>query len=212
MLPILYSFRRCPYAIRARLALRYSGIQVELREVVLADKPEDMLQISPKGTVPVLQLADGMVLEESMDIMNWALTQQDPDNWLRNDSIFLKNTNHLIDINDGPFKKQLDLYKYSVRFPEHSAEYYREQANDYLSTLNTQLMESGYLFGGKPTLADMAIFPFIRQFAFVDKHWFDNSQYKSLQHWLESLLKMSLFTGVMQKYSQWTPGDEVTVF
>ena len=212
MLPILYSFRRCPYAIRARLALRYSGTQVELREVVLADKPENMLQISPKGTVPVLQLTDGMVLEESLDIMYWALSQNDPDGWLSKDPVFLENTNRLIEANDGPFKKHLDLYKYSARFPEYPAEYYRDQANNYLSALNTQLMESGYFFGDKPTLADMAIFPFIRQFAFVDKHWFDNSQYSSLQLWLESLLKMDLFNEVMQKYSKWKPGDMVTVF
>lgn len=212
MLPILYSFRRCPYAIRARLTLKYSGIPVELREVVLADKPDEMLDASPKGTVPVLILDDGTVLEESLDIMNWALSHNDPDNWLVNNETTAEKTSQLIDINDGPFKQHLDHYKYAVRFPEHSPEYYRDQADGYLSKLNSLLKKSSFLFGDQLSLADIAIFPFIRQFAFVDKKWFDDSQYHYLQSWLESMLKMNLFTDVMQKYPQWKPGDEITVF
>lgn len=212
MLPILYSFRRCPYAIRARLALKYSNIPVELREVVLADKPEEMLNASPKGTVPVLILTDGTILEESLDIMNWALSHNDPDNWLVKESIDKEITRQLINSNDGPFKQHLDHYKYAIRFPQHSAEYYREQANDYLNRLNSRLKGTGYLVGDKQTLADIAIFPFIRQFAFVDKQWFDDSPYHSLHAWLESMLRMKLFTDVMQKYSKWKPGDEIVIF
>lgn len=212
MLPILYSFRRCPYAIRARLTLKYSGIPVELREVILADKPEEMLQASPKGTVPVLILEDGTILEESLDIMNWALNHNDPDNWLVNDDTTVEKIKQLIDINDGPFKQHLDHYKYAVRFPEHSAEYYRDQADDYLGNLNSQLKGSSYLFGDQLSFVDIAIFPFIRQFAFVDKKWFDNNDYHELQSWLKSMLEMQLFADVMQKYSQWKPGDETIVF
>lgn len=212
MLPILYSFRRCPYAIRARLTLKYSGIPVELREVILADKPEEMLQASPKGTVPVLILEDGTILEESLDIMNWALNHNDPDNWLVNDDTTVEKIKQLIDINDGPFKQHLDHYKYAVRFPEHSAEYYRDQADDYLGNLNSQLKGSSYLFGDQLSFVDIAIFPFIRQFAFVDKKWFDNNDYHELQSWLKSMLEMQLFADVMQKYSQWKQGDETIVF
>lgn len=212
MLPILYSFRRCPYAIRARLTLKYSGIPVELREVILADKPEEMLQASPKGTVPVLILEDGTILEESLDIMNWALNHNDPDNWLVNDDTTVEKIKQLIDINDGPFKQHLDHYKYAVRFPEHSAEYYRDQADDYLGNLNSQLKGSSYLFGDQLSFVDIAIFPFIRQFAFVDKKWFDKNDYHELQSWLKSMLEMQLFADVMQKYSQWKPGDETIVF
>lgn len=212
MLPILYSFRRCPYAIRARLTLKYSGIPVELREVILADKPEEMLKASPKGTVPVLILEDGTILEESLDIMNWALNHNDPDNWLVNDDTTVEKIKQLIDINDGPFKQHLDHYKYAVRFPEHSAEYYRDQADDYLGNLNSQLKGSSYLFGDQLSFVDIAIFPFIRQFAFVDKKWFDNNDYHELQSWLKSMLEMQLFADVMQKYSQWKPGDETIVF
>lgn len=212
MLPILYSFRRCPYAIRARLTLKYSGIPVELREVILADKPEEMLQASPKGTVPVLILEDGTILEESLDIMNWALNHNDPDNWLVNDDTTVEKIKQLIDINDGPFKQHLDHYKYAVRFPEHSAEYYRDQADGYLGKLDNQLKGSSYLFGDQLSFVDIAIFPFIRQFAFVDKKWFDNNDYHELQSWLKSMLEMQLFADVMQKYSQWKQGDETIVF
>lgn len=212
MLPILYSFRRCPYAIRARLTLRYSDIAVELREVILADKPEAMLTASPKGTVPVLILTDGTVLEESLDIMNWALSQHDPDHWKTDNPVVENNTLELINMNDGPFKQHLDHYKYAVRFPEHSAVHYRDQAGEHLGRLDELLQDSDYLYGDQISLADIAIFPFIRQFAFVDKQWFDNSQYHHLQSWLESMLELKLFADVMQKFPKWSPGDEPIIF
>ncbi|WP_455217466.1 glutathione S-transferase [Kaarinaea lacus] len=212
MLPILYSFRRCPYAIRARLAIKYSGIAVELREVVLADKPGEMLDASPKGTVPVLILDDGTILDESLDIIEWALSINDPDNWRAMDPAHSRDSQHLIDYNDGEFKQHLDHYKYAVRFPDHPAEYYRQQACEFLNLLNTKLQEHRFLSGKSLTLTDIAVFPFIRQFAFVDKPWFDSSEYRNLQSWLEVMLQMPLFSEVMQKYPKWQPGDETVLF
>jgi len=157
-IPILYSFRRCPYAIRARLAIKISGIKVELREILLKDKPKEMLEISPKGTVPVLLLPDDLVIDESREIMMWALTQNDPENWLES----IDKSNSLIDQNDNEFKPHLDHYKYADRFPEYSKENYREQTNAFLKQLDQRLNESRYLISDKISLADMAIFPFIR--------------------------------------------------
>lgn len=203
MYPVLYSFRRCPYAIRARLAIKYAGQSVLLREVLLADKPREMLACSPKGTVPVLVLPDGQVIDESRDIMAWALSHHDPDQWQLLDQEYQKQSNELIDINDGSFKQSLDHYKYADRFPEHSAEFYRQQADAFLQRLNQQLSQHHYLFGDQLSVADVAIFPFIRQFASVDRSWFDNSDYQALRSWLDDLLDWTLFKEVMQKYPRW---------
>ena len=208
---ILYSFRRCPYAIRARMALRYSGVKVQLRELVLRDKPAEMLRISPKGTVPVLQLADGRVIDESLDIMVWALSQNDPQSWLPQGDL-LQTSLSLIRENDGDFKQYLDRYKYTDRFPTHSAEDYRKQACNFLEQLETRLSQQEYLMSDRITLADVAIFPFIRQFAFVDKSWFDQSVYGCLRHWLERFLGSPLFLQVMQKYPVWNKTGEVIWF
>jgi len=212
MLPILYSFRRCPYAIRARMAIKYCGISVELREVILSSKPDEMIAASPKGTVPVLILPDGTVIDESYDIMCWGLAINDPENWLPGNEILRQKMDELIGINDGAFKEHLDKYKYAARFPEHSAEYYRQQAEGQLQMLENLLGESSFLLGNNMTMADVAIFPFIRQFAFVDKNWFDQCQYKQLQTWLEKILNMQLFLDVMKKYPQWHQGDEIIKF
>lgn len=209
-LPILYSFRRCPYAIRARLALAYAGIPVELREVVLKDKPVRMLELSPKGTVPVLQLPDGDVLDESYDIMLWALAQHDPNNW--HEPSYQDDIAALIKKNDDEFKYWLDRYKYSVGYPEHSEEYYRNKGEEFLAYLEALLEKNRYLLADHTTLADMGVFPFIRQFAFVDKGWFDQSPYPKLQVWLQEQLDSGLFKGVMFKYGQWKAGDEPVVF
>ena len=203
-LPILYSFRRCPYAIRARLAIKMSGIDTELREIKLSNKPTEMLVSSPKGTVPVLVLPNGAVIDESKDIMEWALNQHDPNNWLTNDAAVLKEVDYLIDFNDFEFKKYLDLYKYADRYPEKSAEYYRQQGEVFLEKLERKLYETQFILKDEITFVDMAVFPFIRQFAFVDKDWFDKSQYKKLKIWLELLLKTSLFNDVMKKYPIWS--------
>lgn len=213
----MYSFRRCPYAMRARIALRYAGIKVELREVVLRDKPQHMLDVSPKGEVPVLLLDDGRVIDESLEIILWALAQNDPDDWqLKNTSLtppMLEQMRDLIAQNDNAFKQHLDHYKYADRFPEHPLEYYRQQGEDFLAQLETRLASSCYLFADHVSIADVSIFPFIRQFAFVDKHWFDNSRYTHLQNWLEGWLQSPLFLSAMEKYAQWKAGgDEKILF
>lgn len=193
--PILYSYRRCPYAMRARMALRYAGISVETHEVVLGDKPRHMLAVSPKGTVPVLVLPDGKVIDESLDIMAWALAQQDPDGWLTDSRLFQE----LITENDGSFKRALDQYKYATRFPEQSAEVYRQQGERFLARLEALLSEHAYLLSEKLTQADVAIFPFIRQFSMVDTDWFAEAPYPHLRQWLAGLLASELFNAVMQK-------------
>lgn len=211
-LPILYSFRRCPYAIRARLAIKVSNVQVELREVLLSDKPQEMLACSAKATVPVLQLSDGMVIDESLDIMQWALTQHDPQHWLPDNPIRRGEVNRLIDMNDTEFKHHLDHYKYSDRFPEQSMLSYRKQAEEFLLQLDKILQQQPYLTGCTISLADIALLPFIRQFANVDKTWFYQTSYKKLQTWLDHLLATTLFNDVMKKYPRWQAGDVVQCF
>lgn len=208
---ILYSFRRCPYAIRARMAIRYSGMKVQLREVALRDKPSQMLAVSPKGTVPVLQLSDGQIMDESLDIMVWALSQNDPMLWLPNEDP-LEASKLLIAENDHSFKAQLDRYKYADRFPQHSVDYYRDQAAAFLNQLEARLSQQQYLLFDRVTLADVALFPFIRQFAFVDKAWFDQCEYRFLRNWLNDFLNSPIFDQVMQKYPAWVEGDPVVWF
>ncbi|NNL57627.1 MAG: glutathione S-transferase [Pseudomonadales bacterium] len=207
-MPILYSFRRCPYAIRARMALRYAKQIVELREVVLKNKPAAMLQASAKGTVPVLVLPGGQVLEQSLDIMLWAVTQSDPEHW----QLGSDTQRALIETNDTRFKRQLDRYKYADRHPQHPASFYRAQACTFLSYLNKQLEQQPFLQGQRAGLADIAIFPFVRQFAFVDPDWFAQCSYSALRGWLQQHLGSALFTGVMQKYPAWQPGANPLLF
>lgn len=194
-LPILYSFRRCPYAIRARLAITYVGIPVEIREVQLKQKPEHMLAISPKGTVPVLQLPDGNVIDESLDIMRWALAQNDPERWLNTD----EDAEKLIQWNDGEFKYYLDRYKYADRYPEYPESYYRSEGEKFLAELENKLNQNRYLVGSHFSIADAAIFPFIRQFAGVDSQLFNALGYLHLNSWLNRLLASDLFALVMAK-------------
>lgn len=212
MYPVLYSFRRCPYAMRARLALLYSGVTVELREVELKDKPEHMLSLSKNATVPILLLPDGSVIEESWDIMIWAVRQNDPDRWLGIDESYLVESEMLIEMNDYSFKTDLDHYKYADRYPEYPAEYYRAQGEEYLQDIEQILNQSKYLLGASPGIADIAIFPFIRQFAFVDKPWFDTAPYPRLQIWLRGLLDTPLFESSMLKFPLWQPGDQPVLF
>ncbi len=212
MHPILYSFRRCPYAIRARLAIKYCGIEVKLREVVLSNKPAEMIAVSSKGTVPILVLPDGTVLDESMDIIHWALSINDPDNWLQDNDEISQKTDSLININDNFFKDNLDHYKYASRFPEFSEEHYRTQGEDFLQNLENLLKQSRCLLANHITLADIAIFPFIRQFAFVDKDWFDKSRYTNLKPWLNNMLETELFKEIMKKYPPWVAGSEGVKF
>jgi len=208
--PVLYSFRRCPYAIRARMALEYASINCELREVKLSNKPQTMINISNKGTVPVLQLTDGSVIDESLDIMLWALEQTDPDQWL---GVEQKNTLLLIEKYDQEFTQYLDQYKYFQRYPEHSQLYYREKAEIFIELLETNLQEhSGIaLVSNRLTLVDVAIFPFIRQFAHVDWEWFSNSQYKNLISWLLKFEESELFLAVMNKHEPWQENEDVAL-
>lgn len=197
MMPILYSYRRCPYAMRARMALHMANIQVEIREIALRDKPAHLLQVSPKGTVPVLVLQDGVVIEQSLDIMLWALNMHDPQGWLHADPV---QAMHWIAHNDGEFKQALDRYKYPERFPEQSQAAYRAQGELFLQTLQTALQAQPYLMGEHVSIADVAIFPFIRQFAAVDAAWFSQSPYVAVRRWLEGWVQSDLFASIMQKY------------
>jgi len=168
-LPILYSYRRCPYAMRARMALHYAQVQVEIREISFGNKPKHMLEVSPKGTVPVLVLTDGQVIDESLDVMRWALAQRDSEDWLLQKNPELQaNAFALIAENDGAFKQALDHYKYAVRFPENPPEFYRTQGEAFLQKLELSLDQNHYLLGQHQSIADIAIFPFIRQFSSVD--------------------------------------------
>ncbi len=197
--PFLYSFRRCPYAIRARLALTISQTDFEHREILLKDKPKSMLRYSPKGTVPVLVLTDGeqeTVIDESRDIMMWALELNDPEGWLSDKT---DTTKCLIDRNDREFKPILDRYKYHVRFPEKSKQGYLDEAEPILRDLNKRLSEHAYLLGEVRSLADAAIFPFIRQFYFAGQKDFEALGLDPLYHWLENWLRSELFQAVMVK-------------
>lgn len=213
-LPALYSFRRCPYAMRARLAIAASGAAVELREVVLRDKPEELLSASPKGTVPVLIKTQGEVIDESYDIMWWALDHLEPDNAFRSATEqHADQVNEWVNRNDTEFKPWLDRYKYADRFPEHPMEYYRNQCENWFKTLNERLAETGgYIATNTETLADLALLPFIRQCAHVDKVWFDQLPYNNLQRLLKDFLSSNRFMSIMSKYPRWQAGDSPTVF
>jgi len=200
--PVLYSFRRCPYAMRARLALHYADQAVEHREVVLRDIPQQMIDISSKATVPVMQLADDTVIDESLDIALWALEQQDPQKLLGSLSQ-LSDMLALINENDNDFKSWLDRYKYADRHPEESIETYRQEGEVFLQKLEERLARHPYLFGTEIRLADIAIMPFVRQFAHVDKRWFEAADYPNLQRWLSEWLASDSFTKIMIKYPQW---------
>ncbi len=202
---ILYSFRRCPYAMRARLALKISEISYEHREIILRDKPASMLAVSPKATVPVFITQSGRVIDESLDLMQWALAQNDPNNWLgKNQAETLK----LIAGNDGPFKHHLDRYKYPSRYgdsdrgatdPEH-----RDKAFMIIADYESRLRAHDNLIGDAASLADFAIFPFVRQFANADRDWWDSASFPKTQAWLERHLSSALFQSVMTKHPLWT--------
>ncbi|MFT6917287.1 MAG: glutathione S-transferase [Motiliproteus sp.] len=211
-LPILYTFRRCPYAIRARLAIAYSGQAIVWREVLLKEKPAELLRLSPKATVPVLQLVDGRIIDESLDIMRWALALGDQKGWLAKEPDRQALILALIQENDIQFKPSLDRYKYADRNPEFSAEEYRQQGEQFLAHLERRLTQTPYLAGATKTLADAAIFPFIRQFASVDPEWFQEAPYPRVRGWLQRWLASELFQEVMPKHPPWREGDEPRVF
>jgi len=211
-LPILYSFRRCPYAMRARLALVSSQQTCELREVVLRDKAPDFLKTSPTGTVPTLKTPDGKVIDESLDIMIWTLSRNDPEYWLKPGIGSRDEMIELVNRADGEFKTALDRYKYSTRYVGADSETERTKAGSYLRELDNRLATSTYLFGLRPTLGDMAIAPFVRQFANVDRTWFDQEDWTHLLRWLNEFLDSDRFADIMTKYPKWSSGDPVTRF
>jgi glutathione S-transferase len=195
----LYSFRRCPYAMRARMALRYSGVAVNIVEVSLKAKPAEMLALSSKGTVPVLSV-DGQVIDESLAIMHWALAQNDPQDWLlKDDPVGQQHIAGLIEENDQVFKVHLNRYKYAERYPEQPMTVYRAEGEVFLRRLDELLEGRDYLLAEHPSLADVALMPFVRQFAHVDREWFGQTPYRRLQAWLQRFLESELFIGVMAK-------------
>lgn len=196
---ILYSFRRCPWAMRARLALRYAGCDVQVVEVKMKEKPAELLALSPKGTVPVLDTGNG-VLEESLDIMRWALDRHDPEDWrLLADPAAARQADALIARNDSVFKAQVNLYKYAERYPEYSRAHYRAQAEPWLAELESLLEGRPWLLAEHPSLADAALLPLMRQFAGVEPQWFAEAAYPRLRSWLQGWLGSSLFEAVMAK-------------
>ena len=209
-LPILYSFRRCPYAMRARMAISVSDYKCALREVVLRDKPAAMLKASPKGTVPVLVLPDGRVLEESREIMEFCLTVADPERWMADGDIAAMAA--LVDRCDTDFKANLDRYKYPTRYENVVAEDHRAAGLKFLEELEARLDGQPYLFGETRTYADVAIFPFVRQFANTDRAWFDAQPIPQVRRWMDGLINSDLFTSVMAKYGQWQPGNSEPLF
>ena len=203
--PILYSFRRCPYAIRARLAIYSADIEIELREILLRDKAPKFLEVSKSKTVPCLQTND-YILDESLEIMIWALNINDPKNWLRETDKSLE----LIATCDGPFKNALDRTKYSNRYPNESAVENRVLASNFLDFIENQL--SPCLFGENFNLADIAILPFVRQFAHIDFDWFLSQPWPKTAEWLENFNTSEMFNSVMKKYPKWEENDPVTLF
>jgi len=196
----LYSYRRCPYAMRARMALKYAGVDVEHREIELRNKPQSMLQASSKGTVPVLCVGDS-VHDQSVDIMLWAIERSDPDDWGNVDDASAQDW---INKNDGRFKTLLDQYKYPNRFPELNQEEVLHEALELmLLPLERSLQSSQYLLGNKMSWVDIAIFPFIRQFSMVDTKRFEKLPIPATQRWLDKHLKSELFNEVMQKHPVW---------
>ncbi len=194
--PLLYSFRRCPYAMRARMALAVSGVACQLMEVSLRAKPPALLAASPKATVPVLVLPGGAVIDESLAIMHWALAQHDPEGWLAGDEA---HTAVWIGDNDGPFKHALDRYKYPTRFPDADPVAQRSAAVTILARWDAVLAHQPFLSGATRQLVDIALFPFVRQFAATDAAWFAAQPLPGVQRWLAGLTSSALFAAVMAK-------------
>ena len=203
-LPVLYTFRRCPYAMRARISMYYSKINYEHREILLKDRPKKLYNLSPKGTVPVLNLPDGKVIDESLDIMKWSMSINDSDSWFVNN---ISDQLNAIKTNDYHFKKWLDKYKYHDRYPEFPVQYYKDKCEGILNSLEKKLDEENFLFSQKISLGDMALLPFIRQFANVDIIWF-NGRFVNLSKWMGELIESEVFQSMMKKYEIWNPSSK----
>jgi glutathione S-transferase len=212
--PVLYSFRRCPYAIRARWAVLAAGVEVELREVVLRNKPQALLDVSPKATVPVLVTTQGgatQVIEQSLDVMRWALAQHDPEGWLKGADD--PQQQDWVALNDGAFKRALDAYKYPERHPERSVVEHRAEGERLmLAPMNQTLAAQAFLAGERPGLSDVALFPFVRQWAAVDAAAFADRPMPHLQRWVNHWLTSAPFAAVMAKRPAWAPGQAPVYF
>ncbi|MDX1668417.1 MAG: glutathione S-transferase, partial [Limnobacter sp.] len=212
-LPVLYSFRRCPYAMRARLGLAVSHTQVELREILLRDKPEHMLTLSPKGTVPVLWLPDGTVIDESLDVMLWALRRNDPQGWLNLSPSQEKQAREWVSLLDGDFKYHLDRYKYSNRYENCDPQEHLKQCLTILEPWEQALSEHAFLLGEQAKYVDYAVLPFVRQFRIADPHFFDQEpELTHIRGWLNRYLDSELFKTIMPKFKQWQPDDRAVLF
>jgi len=206
--PLLYSFRRCPYAMRARLALSVSGPPCVLREVDLKNRPPELYQASSKGTVPVLVIDDGDVIEESLEIMRWSLRRKDPENWLAPFEKYAEEAAAIIANCDGYFKFHLDRYKYAQRYENVHPDEHRQQAAQFLEELNQKLTSTSFLFGSNVSMVDMAVLPFVRQFAFADMEWFQAQPWNHLLRWLSEFLDSARFQSIMTKHLVWTPDSQ----
>ena len=198
--------------MRARMALSYAGMSFEVREILLRFKPDAMLALSAKGTVPVLMLPDGKTLDESLEVMHWAIAQRDPDGWMNLDTTELAQLEKLISMNDGPFKFNLDRYKYSSRYPEKTMQEWRAGGEEFLRVLENALAKHKYLIRDTISFADVAVFPFVRQFAHVDLNWFKETEFVRLIAWYEGFMVSDLFNSIMKKYPIWTEEQEPIFF
>ena len=206
--PILYSFRRCPYAMRARFAIRASDITVEIREIKLQNKPEEFLKLSPKGTVPVLITNSHEILDESLDIMNWALKKKDSRNWLAEGNLNQNEVENSLKILELEFKQNLDKYKYPTRYKNVDKNFYRDKNLIFLNKLNNLLKTNKALNCSHLSLIDYAIFPFVRQFRNVDEKWFDALNFNFVKDWLYQIIDSEDFLSIMKKYKLWEPNQK----
>lgn len=212
-LPIIYSLRNCPYAMRARLAIFKAQQTVLLRDLVLSNKPAEMIAVSPKGTVPVLVLTNGRVIEESLEVMLWALQQTDPDDLFHcDDEGALPVMLSLISTFDNDFKTSLEAYKCAKRYQEYNVDECRIVCLQYIEQLEQRLTEHRFLMSDKESLADIALVPFIRQFARVERQWYLQSPYPKVRRWLNSYLQSPVFTKVMAKHPLWVDNHEDVLF
>ena len=206
--PILYTFRRCPYAMRARLAIKASGVIVEIREVKLKNKPEELLNISPKATVPVLYISSKKIIEESLDIMKWALEINDPLKLLKQEKLNRIEVHNTFNKLENDFKQNLDRYKYSSRFDQPNPELYRDKNLKILNEFNTSLQHNKGIYSSHLSLLDYAIFPFVRQFRNVNSVWFDSLELNFLKSWLYELIDSDQFSSIMKKNLIWEPNQK----
>jgi glutathione S-transferase len=212
-LPILYSLRCCPYAMRARLAILLADQKVLLRDIVIKNIPAEMLAASPKATVPLLILDDGLVIDESLQIMLWALTINDPNNLLcTKQENALATMLHIINRNDDEFVYSLEKYKLTARHHDISEICHRQQCELFIETLEHALSKHEYIMSNMPCLVDYAILPFIRQFARVDRKWYLQAPYPNLRRWLEKHFQNPLFSKTMKKYPQWVENRNDLIF